>query len=326
MSRKSRPRYISAIFTSSQILPPNHRSRLNATKEAISDSHPLLYLIQNYDKYTSGNRIAIFRASINNWANLTLSGKAIKPFETFVSITFNLNQRIAGHVQMKVILGKDKWWWGSRCLTARWCFVGIWGKFLSLSPPHYIIGTPFNLTQMLIHWNLLLLHTGLNLTDAVHCSVLFCKKWLEAIWFNICHWFHRSIAPVTITLTSNFTDRCFLFSHLFLRSLSPPTTLPTYEPQTSQTVDFNCQFFFSLFFKSISNHHQWRFKKKEIIKKDIIITMGRQGASKGPTTRRPKRPGGPWWELKLTVASPLSTIQIHKYKWKYTTHKIQIQK
>ena len=173
---KKPTRYIFATFTSSQILPPNHRSRLNATKEAISDSHPLLYLIQNYDKYTSGNRIAIFRASINNWANLTLSGKAIKPFETFVSITFNLNQRIAGHVQMKVILGKDKWWWGSRCLTARWCFVGIWGKFLSLSPPHYIIGTPFNLTQMLIHWNLLLLHTGLNLTDinyrTLQCAVL----------------------------------------------------------------------------------------------------------------------------------------------------------
>ena len=173
MSRKSRPRYIFATFTSSQILPPNHRSRLNATKEAISDSQPLLYLIQNYDKYTSGNRIAIFRASINNWENLTLSGKAIKPFETFVSITFNLKQRIAGHVQMKVILGKDKWWWGSRCLTARWCFVGIWGKFLSLSPPHYIIGTPFNLTQMLIHWNLLLLHTGLNLTD-INYSTLQC--------------------------------------------------------------------------------------------------------------------------------------------------------
>ena len=66
MSRKKPTRYISATFTSSQILPPNHRSRLNATKEAISDSHPLLYLIQNYDKYTSGNRIAIFRASINN--------------------------------------------------------------------------------------------------------------------------------------------------------------------------------------------------------------------------------------------------------------------
>ena len=165
--------FIFATFTNSQITQMSRKSR-PATFLLLLPVLKFYHPTTDRD-WTQPRRQYQILIRCCIWSKITTNTHPAIELQSFEpqSIIEQIWHCLKQKIQMKVILGKDKWWWGSRCLTARWCFVGIWGKFLSLSPPHYIIGTPFNLTQMLIHWNLLLLHTGLNLTD-INYSTLQC--------------------------------------------------------------------------------------------------------------------------------------------------------